>query len=563
MDFGGHEKEIFLDQKEAEKYICAFCTAVIKDAVETKCGHLFCDSCMKESLKRHNYKCPIDNKFVMEHMIHPAYFIRRELNNLEVKCINNEKGCEWKGSLIKIPTHEEICLYKEEKCALCSMKMFKKDIKTHNDDECKYRSVRCDKCEKRVLFLTLEKHYESICDVTIVTCKNNCGIEDMKRSEMIIHIEKHCPNEIVDCIWSSFGCKFREKRSLMKKHAYDDEKIHYNKIYSLVNYMIKKNPRLSSEILPDVNTFVDREVINEDLIDGQQITHYDILGINVIDIPGNGVSVTSLGILNNYIVSGHSDGSLAIWDSTDGSFFDRFYNEDLKEREPIRNMVCYKNNIVYSIKESIYFWQLSNIGLITLKKKVKEHKDDVTGLTFLRDNILVSCSLDGTVKVWFSNIYYCKSTIIESQPIRCMDKIDYDRVVIGMDYSKSYILNVDTEEKTRIIFDVILRVSSCIKYIPENTTVYSGFVDGKIAYVDTEIDEKDMLDGHNITITDLRSSINGELISCSNEKKIVIWNNLDDDKREISTSQNIMSLEILSNGYIVSGSEDGSIQIWK
>ena len=48
----GYPKEIFTDGKKLhDRLLCVICKLVLKNAVQSTCGHRFCDSCVKEKLE--------------------------------------------------------------------------------------------------------------------------------------------------------------------------------------------------------------------------------------------------------------------------------------------------------------------------------------------------------------------------------------------------------------------------------------------------------------------------------------------------------------------------------
>uniref|UniRef100_A0A1X7USB0 RING-type domain-containing protein n=1 Tax=Amphimedon queenslandica TaxID=400682 RepID=A0A1X7USB0_AMPQE len=89
---------------------CPICLYILKDPHQvTCCGNNFCENCIKRC-KNNSYQSFPDKKCL------------RVINGLAVKCSNQKKGCQWKGSLKDLFIHlnegekEGECQYEEIKC---------------------------------------------------------------------------------------------------------------------------------------------------------------------------------------------------------------------------------------------------------------------------------------------------------------------------------------------------------------------------------------------------------------------------------------------------------------
>eukprot|EP01012_Entosiphon_sulcatum_P065583 TRINITY_DN9454_c0_g1_i1.p1 TRINITY_DN9454_c0_g1~~TRINITY_DN9454_c0_g1_i1.p1 ORF type:complete len:227 (-),score=21.37 TRINITY_DN9454_c0_g1_i1:61-702(-) len=96
---------------------CPICTLVARDAaVAEDCGHLFCQSCVVETL-RHKPECPVCRQPIRPEGIRKDLRARREINNLPVVCENVKKGCPWSGTLSGLNPHlAEDCNFVVVKC---------------------------------------------------------------------------------------------------------------------------------------------------------------------------------------------------------------------------------------------------------------------------------------------------------------------------------------------------------------------------------------------------------------------------------------------------------------
>ncbi|XP_051899805.1 TNF receptor-associated factor 2-like [Pristis pectinata] len=87
------------------KYYCGACGLLMRDPVQTECGHRFCETCHKKVLKE-LMMCPscLRDKEIYERVSVATFekcfkdrAIAKEILNLEVSCLN--QGCTWTGPL--------------------------------------------------------------------------------------------------------------------------------------------------------------------------------------------------------------------------------------------------------------------------------------------------------------------------------------------------------------------------------------------------------------------------------------------------------------------------------
>ncbi|XP_021344279.1 TNF receptor-associated factor 6-A-like, partial [Mizuhopecten yessoensis] len=91
------------------KYMCPVCLCVLKDPMQTSCGHRFCKACITGTFAlptvRNNTRvpysrCPVDNTyFHIEKELFPDNAIKREVLSLNVRCQNVLNECDWSGEL--------------------------------------------------------------------------------------------------------------------------------------------------------------------------------------------------------------------------------------------------------------------------------------------------------------------------------------------------------------------------------------------------------------------------------------------------------------------------------
>ena len=102
--FGGYNEEIFLEKDMIKDFICVICTEIVKNPIETQCGHLMCKICINKLIEKEVgqvIKCPYNCGLLNIDQIKPlGNFTKRIILNLDVKCIN--QSCTWKGTFKKL-----------------------------------------------------------------------------------------------------------------------------------------------------------------------------------------------------------------------------------------------------------------------------------------------------------------------------------------------------------------------------------------------------------------------------------------------------------------------------
>lgn len=80
----GWDPELFVVPPN-EDDLCSICEQVLEDAVETSCGHSFCEKCIKGWLSQRQV-CPQDQKALSWEECRPMIRDRRRILDLKVKC---------------------------------------------------------------------------------------------------------------------------------------------------------------------------------------------------------------------------------------------------------------------------------------------------------------------------------------------------------------------------------------------------------------------------------------------------------------------------------------------
>ena len=104
---GGYPVHLFLD-KISEHWICGICNNVIRSSVSTKCGHIFCFSCIRVFVERYG-TCPFNcGPADMAHLnLVPG--IDQEIEAQFIRCPRYKFGCHRILRVGDLILHEKVC----------------------------------------------------------------------------------------------------------------------------------------------------------------------------------------------------------------------------------------------------------------------------------------------------------------------------------------------------------------------------------------------------------------------------------------------------------------------
>ncbi|KAJ7353878.1 hypothetical protein OS493_031585 [Desmophyllum pertusum] len=127
---------------------------------------------MESLLRRPSPTCPADRQPLSRDKIFPDVACHRSILDLTVKCSYSE--CPWTGELRAVEEHLDVC----------------RKFPVH--------------------------------------CTNKCGLEDIPRAKLEVHVRDECPAIEVQCEYKNLGCKAVFPRSNAKSHSGSQVKRHLN-----------------------------------------------------------------------------------------------------------------------------------------------------------------------------------------------------------------------------------------------------------------------------------------------------------------------------------------------
>lgn len=156
-------------------FLCGICDLILRQPVQSQCGHRFCKPCVIFVVKFSNspVMCPPcrkeGNDADENHLsteVYPDNAIRRILQKLPSKCPNSGSGCLWIGEFAIYEAHENECEYTIVLCPNknegCTAQLPKGQLIEHIQLQCPKRKIPCNDCNESVTVDSLESH-NSLC----------------------------------------------------------------------------------------------------------------------------------------------------------------------------------------------------------------------------------------------------------------------------------------------------------------------------------------------------------------------------------------------------------------
>ena len=158
--FGGYEEERFKDKVD-NKLECGICLKVLKDPVQCPNEHHFCRSCIERSLRETSEACPTcQHRLTEETLTKPARYLRETLQDLMIRCDNENRGCQELIKLEFLDRHVQSCGYSPTRCsnAGCKEVINRHDKQRHELELCQFRKIDCDECGEQVIWKSSRVH---------------------------------------------------------------------------------------------------------------------------------------------------------------------------------------------------------------------------------------------------------------------------------------------------------------------------------------------------------------------------------------------------------------------
>lgn len=206
---GGYPLEIFSSGFD-HKFVCSHCKKILRDPLQSFCGHRFCRICCQELLgDGQTVACRecqedqiTDTEFSMlsQDQMFPDNAVKREMARMPSKCVH--PYCTWTGIFRDYEsTHEKNCPHQPEPCPACGTGVSRTLIEQHQELECPQRKVRCEHCYTEILAASTVLHVGE-CQHFPLRCEA-CDKKSIPRYKMKDHKERECPKRAIQC---PMGC---------------------------------------------------------------------------------------------------------------------------------------------------------------------------------------------------------------------------------------------------------------------------------------------------------------------------------------------------------------------
>ncbi|KAK3510183.1 hypothetical protein QTP70_026776 [Hemibagrus guttatus] len=213
--------DVDFDPPLESKYECPICLMGLRSAVQTPCGHRFCNSCIKKSIRDTGQKCPVDNEVLTEDQLFPDNFAKREILSLTVRCRN--VGCNEKMELRHLENHMKLCEFATVPCPQCEEPVWKNSIEEHMNQDCLQRLITCPDCAESIIYADKQFH-EQMCPFVSTVCEY-CNM-DLIRGQLSSHCATDCLKAPVACTFNMFGCQEKMPRNNLALHMQEFTQMH-------------------------------------------------------------------------------------------------------------------------------------------------------------------------------------------------------------------------------------------------------------------------------------------------------------------------------------------------
>ena len=153
--------------------------------------------------------------------------------------------------------HLEDCLYLPITCPLGCVsleegerkgevvKMERRLIPEHERDSCPMREVVCEFCEGEVKARQMNAHLKDCVEFPL-PCPNGYsregedGVRELKRKDITVHLDNHCPLHKVQCSYWNHGCKEEMERRHAVTHEREFLHIHFKLSMTDMNESVQR-----------------------------------------------------------------------------------------------------------------------------------------------------------------------------------------------------------------------------------------------------------------------------------------------------------------------------------
>ena len=192
----GYDEERFAI-KVNRNFLCLICFNVLKDPVLCpRNQHCFCRACITKHLEN-SRKCPTcADELTVETLAKPQRMIKDYLDELNIHCVYNNRGCEEIVQLQYLDNHEATCGFTPAVCTNpgCGAILNQRDLINHESELCEFRKLKCHSCGQMAKTLAdMEKRMATMA-TNVASVKTNVAT-NMAKMATVVAMET-CMNDI-------------------------------------------------------------------------------------------------------------------------------------------------------------------------------------------------------------------------------------------------------------------------------------------------------------------------------------------------------------------------------
>ena len=192
----GYDEERFTI-KVNRNFLCLICFGVLKNPVLCpRNQHCFCRACITKHLEN-SRRCPTcADELTVETLAEPNRMVKDYLNELNIHCVYNNRGCEEIVQLQHLDNHEATCGFTPAVCTNpgCGAILNHRDLINHESELCEFRKLKCHSCGQMAKTLAdMEKRMATMA-TNVASVETNLAT-NMAKMATVVAMET-CMNDI-------------------------------------------------------------------------------------------------------------------------------------------------------------------------------------------------------------------------------------------------------------------------------------------------------------------------------------------------------------------------------
>ncbi|XP_014113443.1 PREDICTED: TNF receptor-associated factor 1 isoform X1 [Pseudopodoces humilis] len=204
-----------------QKFLCSNCNNILKQALQTLCGHRYCSACLAWIVRNNKtaicQKCKEEDpntlgeeSLLAEERAFGDAAINKEISELRVHCVT--LGCSWSGIMKDFEEHQSLCEYALIPCHTgCGHVVMRRKLADHLENGCVNNVTVCQQCQRSLASSEFQEHS---CEGSL--CKEQKPVQAETASKEKSHSASSASKD--GCCFSEVGCAFRGSKEKLKEH---------------------------------------------------------------------------------------------------------------------------------------------------------------------------------------------------------------------------------------------------------------------------------------------------------------------------------------------------------